>query len=125
MIILQDSDSSQTISFIPREYSGSTTYSVDIFSETENKSVYSQDHTGDFSLVKYYRQLSAIFDLKQDNFYTIEITDPSSNVIFRDKIFCTNQQVLDYSVNNNNYTTHSSNNEFIDRTLRSSRVIFS
>jgi len=113
MIILQDSDSSQTISFIPREYSGSTTYSVDIFSETENKSVYSQDHTGDFSLVKYYRQLSAIFDLKQDNFYTIEITDPSSNVIFRDKIFCTNQQVLDYSVNNNNYTTHSSNNEFI------------
>jgi predicted nucleic-acid-binding Zn-ribbon protein len=82
-------------------------------SETENKLVYTQDHTGDFSLVKYYRQLSAIFDLKQDNFYTIEIKDSSNNIIYRDKIFCTNQTILDYSVNNGNYVTHSSNNEFI------------
>jgi hypothetical protein len=113
MIILQDSDASQTISFIPRSYSSTETYSVDITSETENKSVYSQSHTGDFSLVKYYRQLSAVYDLKENNFYMIEIKDSSNNIIFRDKIFCTNQQVLDYSVNNNNYTTHSSNNEFI------------
>lgn len=113
MIILQDSDDAQIIRFIPRSYSSTETYTVNITSETENKSVYSVNHTGDFSLVKYYRELSAVYDLKQDNFYIIEITDSSDNVIFRDKIFCTNQQVLDYSVNNGNYTTHSSNNEFI------------
>lgn len=113
MIILQDTDSSQTISFIPRSYSSTETYTVNVKSETENKLVYAQDHTGDFSLVKYYRQLSAIFDLKQDNFYTIEIKDSSNNIIYRDKIFCTNQTILDYSVNNGNYVTHSSNNEFI------------
>ena len=113
MIILQDTDSSRTISFIPRSYSSTETYTVNVKSETENKLVYTQDHTGDFSLVKYYRQLSAIFDLKQDNFYTIEIKDSSNNIIYRDKIFCTNQTILDYSVNNGNYVTHSSNNEFI------------
>jgi len=113
MIILQDSDSAQIIRFIPRSYSSTETYTVNITSETENKSVYSVNHTGDFSLVKYYRQLSAVYDLKQDNFYVIEITDSSGNIIFRDKIFCTNQEVLDYSVNDSNYTTHTSNNEFI------------
>jgi hypothetical protein len=113
MIILQDTDSSQTISFIPRSYSSIETYTVNVKSETESKLVYTQNHTGDFSLVKYYRQLSAIFDLKQDNFYTIEIKDSSNNIIYRDKIFCTNQTILDYSVNNGNYVTHSSNNEFI------------
>ena len=113
MIILQDSDSAQIIRFIPRSYSSTETYTVNITSETENKSVYSVNHTGDFSLVKYYRELSAIYDLKQDNFYVIEITDSSGDIVFRDKIFCTNQEVLDYSVNDSNYTTHTSNNEFI------------
>jgi len=113
MIILQDLNSSQTISFIPRSYSSTETYSVNIKSETENSSVYTQNHTGDFSLTQYYRQLTAIFNLKQDNFYNIEIKDSSSNIIYKDKIFCTNQTVSDYSVNNGNYVTHSSNNEFI------------
>ena len=113
MIILQDLNSSQTVSFIPRSYSATETYSVDVKSETENKSVYSQNHTGDFALIQYYRQLTAIFSLKQDNFYTIEIKDSSNNIIYKDKIFCTNQTISDYSVNNGNYVTHSSNNEFI------------
>lgn len=113
MTILQDSDSNQTISFIPRFYSSSETYSVEIFSETENKNIYSQTHTDAFSELKYYRQLTTTFDLKQNNFYMLTIKDSSGELVFKDKIFCTNQAVLDYSVNDGVYTTHSSNNEFI------------
>ena len=113
MIILQDSDSSQTIKFIPRSYSSAITYTISITSETENKSVYSQDVSNSFNLQAYYREYNAIFNLKENNFYMLEITDDSNNVIFRDKIYCTNQTIADYSVNDGVYTTHSSNNEFI------------
>ena len=37
MIILQETNLAQTIRFIPREYSSTMTYSVNIVSETENK----------------------------------------------------------------------------------------
>ena len=84
MIILQDSDSAQTIKFIPRSYSSTITYTVSLISETENKSVYSQN-----------------------------VSDSFNNIIFKDKVYCTNQTVVDYSINDGVYTTHSSNNEFI------------
>lgn len=113
MIILQDSDSAQTIKFIPRSYSSTITYTVSLISETENKSVYSQNVSDSFNLQDYYREYSAIFDLKQNNFYMLEISDDSNNIIFKDKVYCTNQTVVDYSINDGVYTTHSSNNEFI------------
>ncbi len=113
MIILQETNLAQTIRFIPREYSSTMTYSVKIVSETENKNIYSQNFSNNFQSVKYYYEIMSGFSLKQDNFYMIEITDDSDNVVFRDKIFCTNQQISDYTVNSNTYTTHSSTNEFI------------
>ena len=45
MIILQESGSSQTINFIPREYTQGTTYNVKITNESSNSNVYNQDVT--------------------------------------------------------------------------------
>lgn len=111
MIILQESASSQTFSFIPRSYTSGTTYTIKINNETTNKEVYS-DTTTSFTSNDYYYQYSDTFTLKQDTFYTIEIT-AGSDLIYRDKIFCTNQTISSYSVNNNEYTIHSDDNEFI------------
>jgi len=111
MITLQESTGSQTFSFIPRSYDNAKTYTIEIVSESQNKSVYS-DTTSTFTLVDYYYQYSDVFSLKQDNFYMLKISD-SSGVVFKDKIFCTNQTAEAYSVNNNEYTEVSSTNEFV------------
>ena len=113
MIILQKSLTSQTISFIPREYvaSGSNIYNISIINETTNKSVYDQD-TNVFTLNDYYYQYSDVFTLVEDTFYTLTIKK-SGSVIYKDKIFCTNQTVTNYSVNNNEYDEQETTNEFI------------
>jgi len=110
MIILQESGSSQTINFIPREYTQGTTYTVKIVNESTNAEVYNQDVTT-FTENLYYFQHSDTFSLKEDTFYMLTIT--SSKVVFKDKIFCTNQTVTDYSVNEAEYTPHTTQNEFI------------
>jgi len=113
MIILQNTASSQTINFIPREYeaSESNIYNISIVNETTNKSVYNQD-TNSFTLNDYYYQYSGTFTLVEDTFYILTIKK-SGNVIYKDKIFCTNQTVSSYSVNNNEYTPQETTNEFI------------
>ncbi len=139
MIVLESGSTSQTFRFIPREYTDSIEqiYNVSIFSESENKEVYSQD-TATFGSNDYYKNYTGIFNLLEDNFYILTIKK-NSDIIFKDKVFCTNQlaqqpefwntgdfvwdlnfgtwnttpQEKKYSVNENNYTKHSSNNEFI------------
>ena len=110
MIILQESGSSQTINFIPREYTSGTTYTVKIVNESTNAEVYNEDTTS-FTENLYYYQHSDTFSLKEDTFYMLTIT--SSEIVFKDKIFCTNQTVTDYSVNEAEYTPHTTENEFI------------
>jgi len=113
MIILQKSLTSQTISFIPREYvaSDSNIYNISIINETTNSSVYDED-TNTFTLLDYYYQYSDVFTLVEDTFYTLTIKK-SGNVIYKDKIFCTNQTVTNYSVNNNEYEPQETTNDFI------------
>tara|TARA_R100000329_G_scaffold141649_1_gene124606 strand:- start:481 stop:822 length:342 start_codon:yes stop_codon:yes gene_type:complete len=111
MIVLQSSGSSQTFSFIPRSYTSGNTYTVKVNNESTNKEVFSATTTS-FSAVDYYYQYSNTFTLVEDTFYTLEITE-GSTLIFRDKIFCTNQTVSDFTVNQNQYTTNSTTNEFV------------
>tara|TARA_R110002020_G_scaffold223936_1_gene433309 strand:- start:1346 stop:1699 length:354 start_codon:yes stop_codon:yes gene_type:complete len=113
MIILQESNNNQVLRVIPREYTSTTTYAVNITSDSENKNVFTQNYTDQFSSVKYYHEFTGAFpNLEQDNFYTLKITSPTQEV-FRGRIFCTNQTINDYSVNTGVYTTTTSTNEFI------------
>lgn len=111
MIVLQKSTGNQTFSFIPRSYTSGTTYTIKIVNETTNKEVYSETATS-FTETKYYYQYTDTFTLVQDTYYTLEIT-AGDELIYRDKIFCTNQAISSYSVNDSAYTTHSQDNEFI------------
>ena len=114
MIILQETNNNQIVKVIPREYYTTTTYTVSITSDSENKNVYTNNFTNQFTADKYWYQFSDSFpNLEQDNFYTLRITDQSSNNVFRGRIFCTNQTIGSYSVNSGQYTTTTSTNEFI------------
>jgi len=123
MIILQSSTSSQTINFIPREYTTAETdiYNISIINETTNKSVYDED-TNAFTLLDYYYTYSAAFtrvvnsatvsSFDEDTFYVLTIKK-SGSIIYKDKIFCTNQTTTDYTVNYNQYDEQETTNEFI------------
>ena len=111
MTILQSSTDSQTINFIPREYTAGTTYTVSIKDETTNTEVFSSTTTT-FTALDYYYQYSSVFTLVENTMYMLEIKD-GTNVTFKDKIFCTNQNVTTYTVNKNEYTENTIVNDFI------------
>lgn len=112
MIVLQNSGSEQTISFIPRTWTNGDTYTVEIHNESTNTKVF-EDLSATFTELDYYNQYTTTFTgLAEDTMYNLIVKD-GSDVIFKDKMFCTNQTVSTYSVNNNAYTEHSTDNEFI------------
>jgi hypothetical protein len=111
MIILQETGSAQNLDFIPRSFTTGTTYNVSIVNEQTNTTVYNQNTTA-VSEVLYYNRYNAAFGLKQDNFYMLTIK-AGTDVVFKDKIFCTNQTVADYTVNNSQYTSNDTTNDFI------------
>lgn len=111
MIVLQESASAQNLDFIPRSFTSGNTYNVTIVNEQTNTEIYNQSVTS-ITENLYYNRLNAIFNVKQDNFYIVTVKS-GSNVIFKDKIFCTNQTITDFTVNDSQYTEQDTTNEFI------------
>ena len=46
------------------------------------------------------------------SFYNLTIKN-GSNIVYKDKIFCTNQVLEDFTVNQNQYVANTTNNEFV------------
>ena len=116
-VLLQSTDS-QTIKIIPRVYALSVT--LRLRDDSSNTSV---DLLVTGTKVRNYLELSAVFDLKEGRFYDLKVYNgqgsiTEQDIIYRDKIFCTNQSTNQsnnehYSVNKNEYVEKSGNNDFI------------
>ena len=65
-----------------------------------------------FSIDKYYAVTSAVFPVKEYKFYTLTIKN-GANVVYKDKVFCTNQPINNYSLNNEQYVEHTTTNEYV------------
>lgn len=65
-----------------------------------------------FSIDKYYAVTSVILPIKEFKFYTLTIKN-GNVVVYKDKIFCTNQPIATYTINKDVYTSNASNNDFI------------
>ena len=112
MIVLEESTVAQTINLIPRKFTSGNSYNVTIINESTNKEVYNVDTTA-IAEQLYYNTYTAIFDLKQDVSYVLTIKE-GTDVIHKDKVFCTNQADLtDYSVNSGAFISNDTDNEFI------------
>jgi len=119
MIVLKSTTETQTFDFIPREYVPSLDpiYKVSIFSEIQNKEIYSQT-TSTFDSISYYNSYSDVFTLIEDQFYMLTI-EKNNEVIFLDKIFCTNKATGNYwtkpltNWTDENTKTNETDNEFI------------
>ena len=110
---LTTTTSAQTLKIIPRTYA--TTVTLNLRDDSTNTSVsYSVTPTtsGD------YMVLSQAFALKEGRYYDLEVKEGTA-VIYKDKVFCTDQTVAQttnnyYTINSGEYTTDSTfDNELI------------
>jgi len=60
----------------------------------------------------YYQQIEIECALIENHYYNVELFN-NGDLVFRGKVFCTDQPVVSFSVNNGQYTSHSTANEFI------------
>lgn len=107
MIVLTTDITPQTFVFIPRDSSFDTVLITD---EQTNVTVTIDTYThteGD-----YYDTLEAEFNLVENHFYNLVIKD-GTTIVYKDRIFCTNQPLVTFSVNNGQYVSNSTTNEFI------------
>ena len=107
MIVLTPSLTAQTFSFIPRN----TTYNVMQITDeqtnvTQTVTILSST-TGD-----YVNKITAAFTLVDGHFYNLVLKN-GSNIIFKDKVFCTSQNLVTFSVNNGEYVSNVTTNDFI------------
>tara|TARA_R100000654_G_scaffold68275_1_gene97137 strand:+ start:1097 stop:1453 length:357 start_codon:yes stop_codon:yes gene_type:complete len=115
MIILKVDTNPQSFKFIPR----SKTYDgLFLKDESENKTT--QITIDSTASNDYYETITATFhtsspafDLVENRFYRLLVKN-GTDIVFRDRVFVTNQTDLsNYSVNNGVYNSNSSTNEFI------------
>ena len=92
MIVLQESGSAQELKFIPREYTADRFVLRDEQKNTETETL------ATFTESLYYLKTNLVFSLKEGRNYELTVKN-GSDVVYRDKIFCTNQLVDEYSIN--------------------------
>ena len=108
MKILTTSTSAQTLKIIPREYQAN----IDVIlrdNSTNESTTYSvaTSTSGD------YMTFNLTLALVENRFYDMTCKF-GSNVIYKDKIFCTDQTIANYTVNEGQYTAENSyDNDYI------------
>jgi DNA/RNA endonuclease G (NUC1) len=102
MKILTTSSSAQTIKVIPREYitSGTLTVRNDTTNTSTNYSISASTIDDDLSFNVTFSPV-----LKEGFYYDMTLKNSSSKIIYKDKIFCTDQTIN--QTNNNYYTVNS------------------
>ena len=109
MIHLTTSASAQTLKIIPRSYASSVSMILRDDS-TNTSTTYSSIST---STDKNYLVVSQALNpvLVEGRFYDLTIKE-GSNVIYKDKVFCTDQTISSYTVNSSEYTVPTGNDVF-------------
>ena len=112
MIVLTPSGGSQTFSCIPRD----NTWNVMELTDEQTNEVFNIVVTST-TTGNYVNTITADFntstlELIEGHTYTLVLRN-GSNIIFKDRVFCTAQPLVTFSVNNNQYVSNSTTNEFI------------
>ena len=107
MIILTTDTTPQTFVFIPRNSSFDTVLITD-----DQTNVTTEITPYTYTEGDYYDTLEAEFNLVENHFYNLVVKD-GQTIVYKDRIFCTNQSLVTFSVNNGQYVSNSTTNEFI------------
>jgi hypothetical protein len=107
MIVLTPSATPQTFSFIPRD----NTFNVMELTDDQTNITVAVAITSS-TVGAYINTITATFGLIEGHFYNL-VLRVGTNIIYKDRIFCTAQSLVTFSVNNNQYVSNSTLNEFI------------
>lgn len=113
MIVLTPSTSPQTFSFIPRDNSFNDMQLTD---EQTNETIpvaITSSTSGDYVSTITATFNSSSLQLIEGHTYLLELRNLLNEIIYKDKIFCTAQPLVTFSVNNNQYVSNSTTNDFI------------
>lgn len=109
MKILTTSTDAQQMTIIPRSYPAL----IDIRLRDESRNIVTLIEDVATTTNKGYLIFSTAYALTENVFYELTILD-GSNVIYKDKVFCTDQVIADYTVNENEYITENTyDNDYI------------
>ena len=106
MIVLTTSTSAQTFSFIPRDIPTSMVITDDQTNTPVTVAITSQAQGN------YVHTLTATFALEEGHFYDL-VLYKNTDIVYKDRIFCTDQNIVSFSVNNGQYTSNTTSNTFI------------
>ena len=105
MIVLTPSASPQTFSFIPRDNTFNVMEITDEQTNVTTAVAITSRTVGD-----YIYTITATFGLIEGHTYTL-VLRIGTNIIYKDRIFCTAQSLVTFSVNNNQYVSNSTTND--------------
>ena len=117
MIIMTTTGNAQTFKVIPREYVTNATLTI-----RDDSSNVSKTYTGLTQTTSVnHLQVAITFNpvLKEGRYYDLTLKKADATVIYKDKIFCTDQTInqaadQEYTVNKDEYTSDTSyDNDFI------------
>ena len=114
MIVLTPSESPQSIFYVPRVLGNAVNEqptTMVITDEQTNTPVSTNAHG--LGLGDYVNVIVHTFTLIEGHFYTLELLNTYTDIIYKDRIFCTAQPLVTFSVNNNQYVSNSTTNDFI------------
>ena len=116
MLILTESLSSQSFTVIPRSYTATSTVikeeGADV-SATYSSTFTRVDYNDTLDTEGTYLKIAGIIALEEYKFYSIEVLN-GTDVIYKDRIYCTNQTIADFSINNGEYVVApTTDNTFI------------
>lgn len=106
IILTTESVLTQTFSVVTRV---GTITDILLVNEQTNNNIYLMFSSTEGS---YYTNIEAVFNLVENNFYSLTCFN-EDEIIYRDKIFCTDQPIVTFSVNNGQYTSNTTTNEYI------------
>ena len=114
MIVLTPSGSPQSFYYVPRVLGNEVNVqpATMVITDEQTNTPISIQSFGQ-SQGDYVNLISHTFNLIEGHFYTLELQNPSNDIIYKDKIFCTAQPLVTFSVNNNQYVSNSTTNDFI------------
>jgi hypothetical protein len=107
MKVLNQKDELQTIRVIPRSYPSSLTLTL---RDDQTNDVVT--YAAGFSIDNDYLVIDNIYSLREFHFYDLSVLDQDGDVIYKDKIFCTNEPIADFSVNASTETWLEANVEW-------------
>lgn len=65
----------------------------------------------EFYINKYYHSASLVLPIKEEKYYTL-LVKYNDEIVHRNMIFCTNQEIENYSINKDAYVENTTTNEY-------------